>query len=193
MLVTWLKRELQAVQHYYRGILLSLVIFFVAAGASYILAVVLEHEVAGYYDDVRQLVLPRELPENIFLYIWARNALVSFTTLILGILTYRIWPVLILTFNGAISGLVVKMMATTLNRAGWEIWSYGILPHGVPELGALFLACGASFYYQGLWIRRKLAWGRVFGTYFLLVLPLLGLAAAVETYITPVLIGLYLF
>lgn len=194
LLVTWFKRELRDVKRYYRGILISLAIFFVSSGASYLLAVLLQDEVvAGYFDDVRRLVLAGGMPENIFLYIWARNALVSFTTLVLGILTYRVWPVFILTFNGAISGLVVKMMALSLNRHGLEIWLYGILPHGIPELGALFLACGASFYYQGLRARGKLAWGRVLGTYFLLVLPLLALAAAVETFITPLLINLFLF
>ncbi|MBF7083975.1 stage II sporulation protein M [Desulfallas sp. Bu1-1] len=186
------KREWLGVRCYYRETLLCLAIFVVAAYAGYLVAVLLQHRVADYYDAVRRLIVGGGLPENIFLYILARNSLVSFTALVLGIVTFNVWPVLVLLMNGAISGFTVKTQAMLFNHYSFEIWLYGLLPHGVPELGALFLACGASFYYRRLRSKGERVWDRVLGTYFLLVLPLLVLAAAVETFITPLLIYRFL-
>jgi stage II sporulation protein M len=186
------KREWRGARCYYRETLLCLAIFVVAAYAGYLVAVLLQHRVADYYDAVRRLIVGGGLPENIFLYILARNSLVSFTALVLGIVTFNVWPVLVLLMNGAISGFTVKTQAVLFNHYSFEIWLYGLLPHGVPELGALFLACGASFYYRRLRSKGERVWDRVLGTYFLLVLPLLVLAAAVETFITPLLIYRFL-
>lgn len=184
--------EWRGVRRYYREILLCLALFAVAVFAGYLAAVLQQHRVADYYDALRRLIVGKGLPENVFLYILARNSLVSFITLALGIVTYNVWPVLVLLLNGVISGFTVKVQAILTNQYSFEIWLFGLLPHGVPELGALFLACGASFYYRRLRSKGERVWHRVLGTYFLLVLPLLVVAAAVETFVTPLLIYRFL-
>lgn len=196
MILTLFEKELYSVRHYYRQIVICFAIFTVAAYAGYIIAVLLQDRAEDYYGAVREIILSnpfgRELPENMFLFILGRNALVSFTALLLGIFTYNIWPVAVLLLNGAMSGFATKMQAVLFHHYTFQIWLFGLLPHGVIELGALFLACGASFYFGGLRREGKFIWIRLLGTYFMLVLPLLVLAAAVESFITPVLIQRFL-
>jgi len=196
LLLTLFKKELYSVRYYDRQIAICFAIFAVAVYVGYILAVLLQDRAEDYYSTVREIILSNPfgqgLPENIFLFILGRNALVSFTALVLGIFTYNIWPVTILLLNGAMSGFAAKMQAVLFHHYTFQIWLFGLLPHGVIELGALFLACGASFYFGGLRRQGEFIWGRLLGTYFMLVLPLLVLAAAVESFITPLLIHRFL-
>jgi len=77
----------------------------------------------------------------------------------------ELWPVFILLLNGAIGGFAVKMQAILFHHYSFQIWLFGLLPHGVPELGALFLAAGASFYYRRLRSQGERIAGRVLKTY----------------------------
>lgn len=192
----WLKRQLLNTKFFYRESLNCLIIFVVAAYIGYIAAVLLQGQALEYYNQVREFILARpfseEVPKNLFLFILARNSLVSFTALVLGIFTYNVWPIMILLLNGAISGFVVKLQAIIFNHYTFQIWLFGILPHGVPELSALFLTCGASFYYRKLRVKGEFIWNKVLSTYFLIVLPLLVLAAMIESNLTPLLIKYFL-
>lgn len=184
--------EWRGLKNYRRDIFICLAIFVTAVYAGYIVAVLLQDRAAEYYAEVRKIIIGGGLPDNIFLYILTRNAVVSFTALVLGIITYNIWPVLVLLLNGLISGFAAKMQALLFNHYTFEIWLFGLIPHGIPELGALFIACGSSFYYRRLRSRGKPVWGRVVTTYASVVLPLLVLAALVETFVTPLIIHRFL-
>ncbi|WP_027364594.1 stage II sporulation protein M [Desulfotruncus alcoholivorax] len=184
--------ELRGLKNYQRDILVCCAIFVAAVYAGYIAAVLLQDRSVEYYAEVRKIIIGSGLPENIFLYILTRNAIVSFTALVLGIVTYNVWPVMILLMNGVISGFAAKMQALLFNHYTFEIWLFGLIPHGIPELGALFIACGSSFYYRRLRSRGKPVWGRVVKTYFSVVLPLLVLAALIETFVTPLIIQRFL-
>lgn len=192
----WFSKEWREIRYYRRESLICLVIFFVAVYIGYIMAVVTADRAAEYYNVVRDMILANPfgdgLPENLFLYILIRNSVVSFTVLVLGIITYNVWPVFVLLLNGFIGGFAVKTQAVLFNYYTFQIWLFGLLPHGVPELGALFLAAGASFHFRRLHRKRERVAGRVLSTYLAVVLPLLILAAAVETFITPLLINRYL-
>lgn len=185
--------EIKRVRHYCREALLCLGIFVVAAYSGYLAAVVLGPGQAEHYlESIKGVVVGQELPENIFLFILARNTTVSILVLVLGIFTRNIWPVLVLVFNGALSGFFVQMQSLVYNRFSFEIWLFGLLPHGVPELGALFLAAGASFYFGRLRKTGLFKWAGVMRTYLVVVLPLLVVAALIETFITPFLIYRFL-
>ncbi|TYO96007.1 stage II sporulation protein M [Desulfallas thermosapovorans] len=192
----WFSKEWREIKYYRRESLICLVIFVAAVYAGYIMAIITADRTAEYYNTVRDMILANPfgngLPENLFLYILIRNSVVSFTVLVLGIITYNLWPVFVLLLNGFIGGLAVKMQAVLFNYYTFQIWLFGLLPHGVPELGALFLAAGASFHYRRLHRKGERVAGRVLSTYLAVVLPLLILAAAVETFITPLLINRYL-
>ncbi len=189
----FVREEWKKIRNYFNEFLVCLGIFAVAAFASYYAALFAGDEAGHYYEQLRKVVVGGGIPENVFLYILGRNALVSFLVLVVGILTYSVWPVLVLLVNGAISGFIVKLQSLLFQRYSFEIWLFGLLPHGVPELGALFLAAGATFYYRRLRKTGDFKWSAVMQTYLLVVLPLLVLAAAIETFITPLLIYRFLF
>jgi len=185
--------EWKKIRNYFNEFFVCLGIFVVAAFAGYYAALFVGNEAGHYYEQLRKTVVGGDIPENIFLYILGRNALVSFLVLVVGILTYSVWPVLVLLVNGAISGFIVKLQSLLFHRNSFEIWLYGLLPHGVPELGALFLAAGATFYYRRLRKAGGFKWSAVMQTYLLVILPLLTLAAIIETFVTPLLIHRLLF
>lgn len=185
--------EIKKIKHYYRETLTCLGIFVVAAYAGYIAAVLLGAGQAEHYlGMIKNMVLGQEMPENIFLFILARNSMVSLLVLVVGIFTYSIWPILVLIFNGAVSGFFVKLQSLLFNRFSFEIWVFGLLPHGVAELGALFLAAGATFYFRRLRKTGHFNWAGVMRTYLVVVLPLLVVAALIESFITPILIYRFL-
>ncbi|KAF1084263.1 hypothetical protein SPSYN_02667 [Sporotomaculum syntrophicum] len=196
-MLTWFAKGWQEIRNYRQEGLLCLAIFALAAFTGHLMALLVSENIEEYYDMLREMILANPfgggLPDNLFLYILTRNSAVSLTVLVLGIITYNVWPVFILLLNGAIGGFVVQMQAALLNHPSWQIWLIGLLPHGVPELGALFLAAGASFYYRRLRSQGERVSGRVLTTYLVVVLPLLVLAAAIETYITPLLLHRFLF
>lgn len=87
----------------------------------------------------------------------------------------RLLPLAVLAVNGA----VLAGVCASLYRSGvgTRILLAGLLPHGVPELSALFLACGAGIA-DACAAERK--------TLFLwVVFPLLIAAAATEAWVTP--------
>jgi len=92
-----------------------------------------------------------------------------------GQLLGRLFPALVLAVNGA----VLAAVCASLSGLGVPPASLaaGILPHGVPELSALFLACGAGM--------AGAATGEKFALLCRAVLPLLAAAAALEVWVTP--------
>ncbi|MCL2337704.1 MAG: stage II sporulation protein M [Firmicutes bacterium] len=185
--------EIKKIKHYYREALTCFAIFVLAAYGGYLAAVILGAGQAEHYlAAIKSAVIGREMPDNVFLFILARNATVSILVLALGIFTRNIWPVVVLIFNGALSGFFVQLQSLLFHRFSFEIWLFGLLPHGVPELGALFLAAGASFYYGRLRKTGRFTWSGVIGTYLVVILPLLVLAALIETFVTPALIHRFL-
>jgi len=195
-LLTWFTKAWQDVRYYQRESLLCLAIFALAAGVGHIFAVLVAERSTEYYGVVRDLIIANPLggglPDNLFLFILTRNSMVCLTMLVLGIITYNIWPVFILLLNGAVGGFIVQTQANLSNHSSLQIWLFGLLPHGIPELGALFLAAGASFYYRRLRSQGERIAGRMLKAYLVVVLPLLVLAAAVETSITPLLMQRFL-
>ncbi len=133
----------------------------------------------------------KELPHYvIFSFILANNSIKSLVSMVLGVL-FGIAPIVFIAINGFVIGVV-------LNVKGAEIGFYNVLvmllPHGIIEIPAVLIACT-----YGLWLGLK-TFDRVRGkdvnisqclkkalmVYLKVVLPMLLIAAFVETYITPI-------
>jgi hypothetical protein len=85
-------------------------------------------------------------------------------------------PALVLVVNGA----MLAWSAALFRSEGipWPALAGGLLPHGVPELGALCLACGYALAAPAVMRERLLFAARV-------VLPLFAVAATVEVFVSP--------
>ena len=104
------------------------------------------------------------------------------------------------SLNAALIGAVVSLLGL-MGFSPWRITLAGILPHGVFELPALVLT-GASILFLAVMLvtpRSQLSLGEVAIEAFAdctrifigLIVPLLAIAAVVETWITPILLSIY--
>ncbi len=159
---------MQAVEHCVRPIaqdkpLLAAFIFF--KNLSVVSMALFAEQVVSAADHLRvRLVTALRLPPAVV-------GLVAVKTARFG----RLIPVIVLVVNGAVLAgvccLLWKSGASTASLAA------GLVPHGIPEFSALFLACGAGMY--GVTFERKAVMFRQ------AVVPLLAAAAVIETWVTP--------
>lgn len=132
------------------------------------------------------------------------NVLALFTTnlraMVLGVLygfiPFLYLPALALGVNAAILGMLASLI-----DGQWLLLAAGILPHGIFELPALFLSLAAGLCLCkniNVYIRKnekgvmKPLLLNILRVVVLLVLPLLVIAAVMETYVTPALMQLFL-
>lgn len=127
------------------------------------------------------------------------NVRACFSSIILGFLPFLFLPALSMVVNAGIVGAMLGFYAVN----GYSIWRltvFGLLPHGIFELPALFIAfaCGFSLCLTmcravvrldgGLIVPELKNLARVF---VVNIIPLLILAAATEAYLTPLLLDKY--
>lgn len=133
-------------------------------------------------------------PLEIMLTIFLNNAFVSLISLILG-LALGILPVLFIFFNGYLVGVVSNVVA---DQKGLIYIFLALLPHGIVELPMVFLSAGiglrlghqvfSALLGRPTEIKREFKEGLVF--YFRWIVPLLFIAAIIETFITPLILSL---
>ena len=131
-------------------------------------------------------VLPSYL---LFFFIFLNNSIKILLTMLLGVI-FGIFPLLFILVNAFMIGVVLYI---SIMKIG--VWPsiMLILPHGVIEIPALILGCS-----YGLWLGKMLIWkmkGREISLlncirysitqYVKIIIPMLIIAALVETYITP--------
>lgn len=126
----------------------------------------------------------------VFLYIFINNSLSALLSIFVG-LFLGVFPVYFTWTNGALLGFFLAIMSSWGDLRGFLV---GILPHGVIELPTIIIATS-----YGLWLGikfyRRIFYGEkeeliaaiklVSIQYFKLVVPLLLIAALIETYVTP--------
>lgn len=132
-------------------------------------------------------------PLFIMFTIFLNNAFLSLLFLVLG-LALGILPILFIAFNGYVVGVIVYLIA---QERGPLFILLGLLPHGILELPMVFLSAGIGFRlgYQVFsaligrptQIKSEFKEGLTF--YFHWILPLLLVAAIIETFITPVILS----
>lgn len=116
-----------------------------------------------------------------------------------GLIPFLFIPVLVLGVNAAVMGAVASMY----RMAGMSVVSmylFGILPHGIFELPAILLSISMGLYLCYCLVKRicegrynrgivKEALGNMLRTLLTLIIPLLAIAAVIETYVTPILMS----
>lgn len=125
---------------------------------------------------------------QLFLFIFLNNSIKAFFIVFLGIF-FGVIPLMFIFINGEIIGLIVSIMQKEI---GLKFVILLMLPHGILEIPAIILSAG-----YGLWLGyllyRKLRFKDLIRPhlryamrkYFSLILPLLFLAAIIETIVTP--------
>ncbi|MEN6391620.1 MAG: stage II sporulation protein M [Syntrophomonas sp.] len=110
----------------------------------------------------------------LFLYFF-KNALVIVLCLITTRPSRGLIPGLVLTINGLVLGFAATLIHN-LTGLSYGLFALGILPHGIFEFTALFLACAAGW--QAVSYRK--AWRFIW-----LPLSLLAVAAVIEAFVSP--------
>lgn len=129
--------------------------------------------------------------------IWGHNLRAIVVILLLGLFSFSVLGVSVYLLNMGIIGAVLALIRA-MGGSPLKVGVYGILPHGVFEIPALILASAAILYIGIMLVTPRPQ--RTLGEVLIeaiadwtkigigLVLPLLTIAAIVETWVTPVLL-----
>lgn len=139
---------------------------------------------AGFDDTLRQLVSQTQGMNwtQLFMFIFRNNLLSALFALFLG-LFFGIVPIFNALLNGAVLGYVVARTIPLVGVA--SLWR--LLPHGIFELPAIFIAIGLGIKLGGVFFNlssRSLLRERLSASldvFVYVVLPLLFIAALIET------------
>ena len=130
-----------------------------------------------------------ESPTMIMLFIFANNTLNSFIAMLLGTL-FGIWPVIFILVNGFFIGVVVFSL---LQEYGILVVLSGLLPHGIIELPMIFISASIGLRlgvlaFQKIFrikeVRFKYELFSAIRFFVTVIVPLLFIAAIIETFIT---------
>lgn len=173
---------------------LSVFIFWLTAVMGYFAAAVDPELASNWTKELEMLKwILDQPPVLIMIIIFLKNLLASAMAMLLG-LGLGLIPMLVVTSNGFLLGIVGY---AALQKAGLLFLLAGILPHGVIELPVVLISIAIGFrlgYLLALTLakeRADLSGESRMAVHFLvrIVAPLLLLAAAIETFITPIAIS----
>ena len=141
-------------------------------------------EVSELFDIIKDLS-----PIGIMLFIFLNNAIKSLIILMLGI-GFGILPLLFIAYNGYIIGVVVYIIS---GENGFTYILSAILPHGIIELPMVFISAAIGLKMghllfssiKGQPVDIKTEFSRGVRFYFYRIMPLLFVAAVIETFVTP--------
>ncbi len=161
-----------------RPYLLTVLAFFAAGASVGFFRPMFFPNSFGYLAEVADFLKNSTIP-TIVIFLFIKNALASFLVLWTGILL-GVFPLYAAAQNGYLLGAVLSLQENPL------VSVLNILPHGIFELPAFFLACGIGLW-RGFWLFRKNkeeTYGerakKGYFIFFHLVLPLLVIAAVIE-------------
>ena len=136
-----------------------------------------------------------ESPLVIMLFIFANNTLNSFIAMLLG-LVFGLWPILFILVNGFFIGVVVFDVAREI---GILIVLAALIPHGIIELPMIFISAAMGLrlgYLVFLKISKKMDVSikqelfQAIRFFIKVIVPLLFIAALIETFITSAIVYL---
>jgi len=177
----------------------SIRVFIFLSALSFALSAALGYYVAGADPDFAALqtkgleelieMILDQPPLVIMLIIFAKNLMTSTMAMLFG-LGLGILPLLAATTNGFLLGIVAY---GAIEKAGAVMLMAGILPHGIIELPVVLVSIAVGFRLGYLFTlalaKEKVDLGAEVRQAFRLLIryitPLLFLAAAIETFITP--------
>lgn len=131
--------------------------------------------------------------------LFLNNARAGLSGAAFGFIPFIFFPVFAIFINGAIMGITLGAYSLFSEVNPLLVFAAGILPHGIFELTAIFICwamgMGICFALTKKIVRvgnehfgKYLA--RCLGVYCYFVIPLLIIAAVVESYVTPVLLNM---
>ena len=138
------------------------------------------HDFENYYSE--------SAASNFALQVWINNAWVSALCLSLGILGA---PVIYLLFNNVLNLAIIGSVMIRHGHAG-HFWGL-ILPHGMLELTAVFVAGGVGLKFFWSWIepgaltrsQSVAREGRTVGTVAMGLVGVLAVSGVIEAFVTP--------
>ncbi|MCR5134996.1 MAG: stage II sporulation protein M [Clostridiales bacterium] len=131
-------------------------------------------------------------------HLFLNNLRACAVAVLLGLIPFLFVTALTLIANAAVMGAVGAMYRMT-GRSVAVMYLAGILPHGIFELPAILLSISMGLYICYCLVKRicegrynrgivKKALANSLRTFLCLIVPLLAVAALIETYVTPILL-----
>lgn len=146
--------------------------------------------------DLMEQVQEKNDPKYTSLLIFWNNFKAAILMLAVGTL-FSVWTMLMLLINGVVVGAVVAMTSGQMTVSVLDMVVFGLVPHGIFELPAIFIASAFGIKLGRVliwplkdktrWRSYLFVWREVARIFWVLVL-LLVVAAAIEGMITPQLI-----
>jgi len=178
-----------------RNLILATSIFFVSLVLGTLIGQNIVEELMRQFGGVLETLAPTGYPSILlFLGIFINNAIKALGLVFLGILL-GLPPLLVIGLNGFILGGFGSALESV---KGWRYVIASFVPHGVIEIPVILLATalGLTVGMESLkWLARresrvKLQLSDCLKVYLRWILPGLAVAAIVEVFVTPLLIGL---
>jgi stage II sporulation protein M len=179
-----------------RPYLIASLIFF---GVGFVLGLMIVHRFPQMADSFESSLtgfvkIFRGLPKfRLFVAIFVNNSVKTLLAILLG-LFFALIPAFFLIVNGAALGAV---MSLSTQARGLRESLLSVLPHGIPELSAVFLGTAIGIM-LGVSVLRKITGkhaekiatelGQAFKFFYSVIVPLLVFAAGVEAFVTTALI-----
>jgi uncharacterized membrane protein SpoIIM required for sporulation len=198
----WYKNTIKAIYRQRYSILVVLVLGLITIGYSYQFAVDKIPGLLGITDPAKLNEIMKEVarkfvlqaPELSFKYIFLNNLRALLVSLIFGILTLSVGGMVTYMINLGLVGAVLGV-SNSIGLSPLMVFSAGVLPHGIFEITALVLSSAAILHMGVLLVtpdpNRTMgqvlvesiaSWFRIMAGFGI---PLLIIAALVETYVTP--------
>ncbi len=199
------KGQWEQFRHKFLGVFIfSAVLFTLTAVIAYIYFLYHPEQAQSAFGKLVE-ALRRKIPADLegsalALVLFFNNSTVSFFSLILGLIPFLFLPVFIIISNGTAMG-IVSAISTTQGLNPFIVF-LSIAPHGVLELPAILYTAAMGIYLSREIIKHLLFQEyiqepfiplvkKVFITFVGVILPLLVLAALIESFVTPTLIRLF--
>ena len=187
-----------------KSYLICSAVFLVLCIASYVALIMMPETAIDVYEFFAQSIensgVMDENGEIGCLDLFLHNARATGLSALYGLVPFCYLPMLSLTLNGVIIGGVLAVVQATGAANVLLMVLLGLLPHGIFELPAILLGMSLGIvicrHISGSILRKPWAipledlLGHLLRVYLLVILPLLAIAAVIETYITPILLQL---
>ena len=180
--------------------------FFILCGIFAAMTVLLPDFVRSYLTLIEELVATLGISEEasplqLFRVISSNNIRATIVTVFYGYLPFLFYPALTLGSNAmSITAMGISYVQDGLMTPA--AFFAGILPHGIFEIPALIIACAIGLcncrfitrmvMKKPMQTEPRVQLITLSRLYFILVLPLLLIAAAVEAFVTPHIMALFL-
>ena len=189
------EQALQYLKDLRKEIVIVALLFVLSVAIGYVVAIMHPEMVMQSLEELEGLVdlLKNLSPIEIMFLIFLNNSIKSLFVLVLGVF-FGVVPLLFIAYNGYFLGIFshkILMEQSLLYLAG------GLLPHGIIEIPMVVISAAvgirlglkviAAFKGESVSLKEEMITGIKF--FFYWIMPLLFIAAVVETFITSAIIG----